>query len=211
MKALPSLAAILTSGIDHPGRMTLNVYLPYCNYRCRDCHNWELAKGVFNNMPAENLFWELDNNFLVEMVVITGGEPTIHGQKLVNLVELIRQKRPDLLIRVDSNGSNPEVLRLLSNMVDGFAIDIKAPPFEKSKYEYTIRVKFSVEKLIESVKIASKLPETIYRTVKYPWLSEEDLEKIKDFVRTYGGGKPHFVNPYVMPPQSLSESKAAIT
>jgi len=145
------------------------------------------------------------------MVVITGGEPTIHGQKLVNLVELIRQKRPDLFIRIDSNGSNPEVLRLLSNRVDGFAIDIKAPPFEKNKYEHIIRVRFNVEKLIESVKIASKLPETIYRTVKYPWLSEEDIEKIKDFVRTYRGGKPHFVNPYVIPQQSVSESKVVIT
>ncbi len=142
------------------------------------------------------------------MAVITGGEPTLHRQRLVNMVKLIRQKRPDLLIRIDSNGSMPEVLTSLSDVVNGFAIDIKGPPFEREKYEYTIRVRFSVEKLIESVKIASKLPETIYRTVKYPWLSDKDIEKIKEFVKIYGEGRPYFVNPFVAPQRTVSASDA---
>ncbi|MGC8557825.1 MAG: radical SAM protein [Nitrososphaeria archaeon] len=208
MDALPPLAGILTSGIDHPGYMTLNIYLPYCNYRCRDCHNWEIAQGAFHELPAEMLLWELDNNFIVNMAVITGGEPTLHRQRLVNMVKLIRQKRPDLLIRIDSNGSMPEVLMSLSDIVNGFAIDIKGPPFEREKYEYTIRVRLSVEKLIESVKIASKLPETIYRTVKYPWLSDKDIEKIKEFVKIYGEGRPYFVNPFVAPQRTVSASDA---
>lgn len=197
MNDLPPVAGTLASGIDHPGYMTLNIYLPYCNYRCRECHNWEIAQGTFQELPVERLVWELENNFIVDMVVVTGGEPTLHRQKLINLVELIRQKRPDLLIRIDTNGSMPEVLRSLSDKIDGFAIDIKAPPFEREKYEYMVRTRFNADSLVESVKIASDLPETIYRTVKYPWLSEEDIEKIKEFVKIYGNGKPYFVNPFV--------------
>jgi len=194
---LPKLAGILTSGIDHPGHISLNIYLPYCNFNCRQCHNYKIARGVFEEVPYEQLLWELENNFVVDMVIITGGEPTLHGEKLLNLVKLIREKRKDLLIRIDSNGSKPEVIKLVSNYVDGFAIDIKAPPFEKEKYEFTIRTKFNIDAFLASVKIAAELPYTIFRTVKYPWLTEEDLEKIRDFVKAYGGGKPYYVNPFV--------------
>lgn len=93
------------------------------------------------------------------------------------MVKLIRQKRPDLRIRVDSNGSMPEVLMSLFDKVDGFAIDIKGSPFEREKYEYTVRARFNVESLIESVKTASKLPETIYRTVKYHWFPMKTLKR----------------------------------
>lgn len=194
---LPKIAGLLTSGIDHPNYISLNIYLPYCNFNCRQCHNYKIARGEFEEVPYEQLLWELENNFIVGMVIITGGEPTLHGEKLLNLIKLIRSKRNDLLIRVDSNGSRPEVIKLVSSYVDGFAIDIKAPPFEKEKYEFTIRTKFNVDAFLESVKIAAELPYTIFRTVRYHWLTEEDLEKIKDFVKTYGKGKPYYVNPFV--------------
>lgn len=195
-KNFPKIAGLLTSGIDHPGYISLNIYLPFCNFNCRFCHNYKIAKGIFEEVPYEKLLWELENNYIVDMVIITGGEPTLHKEKLVNLVKLIRDKRKDLKIRVDSNGSMPEVLRALSQYVDGFAIDIKAPPFNKEKYEYTIRAKFDLSSFIESVRIASKLPLTIFRTVKYPWLTEEDIKEIKEFVSAYGGGKPYFLNPF---------------
>ncbi|MDP8012267.1 MAG: radical SAM protein [Thermoplasmata archaeon] len=193
---LPKIAGILISGIDHPSHISLNIYLPFCNFNCRNCHNYKIAKGIFEEMPYENLFWEFENNFIVDMVIITGGEPTLQGDKLINLIKLIKNKRPELIIRVDSNGSLPGIIKKLSLFVDGFAIDIKAPPFNKDKYEYTIRKKFDTESLIESVKIASELPYTIFRTVKYPWLKENDIEEIKMFLNMYGKGKPYFVNPF---------------
>lgn len=77
----------------------------------------------------------------------------------------------------------------------GFAIDIKAPPFDVKKYEYVIRRSFNPEMFLESVKVASLLPYTIFRTVKYPWLTENDIEEIRDFVKKYGNGRPHYLNP----------------
>jgi len=190
------LAGLLNSSIDHPGHVSLNIYLPYCNYHCIGCHNNEIAKGVFEPIPYEKLYWELDNNFIADMVIITGGEPTLHGDNLLELIKLIKSKRGDLIIRVDTNGSNPNVMKKIYGYVDGFAIDIKSPPFEIKKYEYTIRARYHMENLIKSVKIASEKEYTIYRTVKYPWLSNEDLDKIKNFVKEYGKDKPHYVNPY---------------
>ncbi|MEM3368703.1 MAG: radical SAM protein [Thermoproteota archaeon] len=178
----PKIAGLLTSGIDHPNHVSLNIYLPYCNFNCRQCHNYKIARGEFEEVSYEQLLWELENNFIVDMVIITGGEPTIHGEKLLNLTKLIKEKRKDLILRVDSNGSKPEVVKLVSSYVDGFAIDIKAPPFKKEKYEFTIRTNFNVDALLESIKVAAELPYTIFRTVKYPWLTESDLKEIKDFV-----------------------------
>ncbi|MGB9630554.1 MAG: radical SAM protein [Candidatus Methanodesulfokora sp.] len=196
MGDLPKIASLLTSTIDHPGMISLNIYLPYCNFNCIGCHNRAIAKGKFNEIPLEKLIWELDNNFIVDIVIITGGEPALHGAKLLNLIDLIRKRRGDLPIRVDSNGSLPDILEMIACHVDGFAIDIKAPPFDRDKYEKTIRARFCPDDLMRSVKIASGLPYTIFRTVKYPWLTEDDLEEIRRFVSTYGGGKPHLVNPY---------------
>ena len=193
---LPKIAGILISGIDHPDHVSLNIYLPYCNFNCRDCHNYKIARGEFVEVPYKKLLWELENNFVIDMVIITGGEPTLHKENLLNLIKLIKGKRKDLIIRVDSNGSMPEVIKLISNYVDGFAIDIKAPPFNKEKYEFTIRTHFDVNSLIESIKIACELPYTIFRTVKYPWLTEDNVREIREFVKNYGKGKPYYVNPF---------------
>ncbi|MGC8688936.1 MAG: radical SAM protein [Thermoplasmata archaeon] len=196
LNEIPKIAGILTSGIDHPSHISLNIYLPYCNFNCRNCHNYKIAKGIFEEIPYEKLLWELENNLIVDMVIITGGEPTLHGEKLINLIKLIKNKRPELIIRVDSNGSLPDIIEKVSHYVDGFAIDIKAPPLDEKKYEYTIRKKFYSASLIESVKIASNLPYTIFRTVKYPWLTENDVEEIKLFLNKYGKGKPYYINPF---------------
>jgi len=193
---IPKIAGLLTSTIDHPGYISLNIYLPFCNYNCRSCHNHKIAKGIFEEVPLKTLIWELENNRIIDMVIITGGEPTLHGKKLLNLIDTIRKKRDDLLIRVDSNGSLPNIIEKIAPYVDGFAIDIKAPPFNTEKYEFTIRRKFDRDKLIQSVLIASDLPLTIFRTVKYPWLSEQDIEEIKNFVKNYGKNKPYYINPF---------------
>ncbi|MGC8581520.1 MAG: radical SAM protein [Thermoplasmata archaeon] len=201
----PDIAGLLTSTIDHPGRVSLNIYLPYCNYHCIGCHNNEIARGIFERVPYKKLYWELENNFIAEMVIITGGEPTLHMDKLLELIKLIKSKRSDLVIRVDTNGSNPDVMRKIYDYVDGFAIDIKSPPFEIKKYEYTVRAHYSMDNLVRSVEIASDKEYTIYRTVKYPWLLDEDINKIKNFVKEYGRDKPHYVNPYYEVKDSMDE------
>ncbi|MEM0017697.1 MAG: radical SAM protein [Candidatus Korarchaeum sp.] len=197
---LPPIASMLTSAMEHPGRISLVIFLPYCNFNCLSCHNRDLIEGRFEPLPVEKLIWELRNNFIVDFIVISGGEPTIHGKGLEELIDLIRKEREDLPIRVDSNGSSPEVLEGIADAVDGLAIDVKASPFRREKYEFVIRREFEVEKLIRSVEIASRLKYTVFRTVKYPWLTEEDLEEIREFLSVYGGGKPHLLNPYLEPP-----------
>lgn len=191
---LPKIASVFTSVSEHPGRISLAIFLPFCNFNCVACHNKEIVEGRFEEVPIEKFLLELENNRIADIIVVSGGEPALHGLRLLELVRLIRRVRGDLQIRVDSNGSLPRVLKAVSDYVDGFAIDVKAPPFNKEKYERVIRRKFDPEKLIESIEIAADLPLTIFRTVKYPWLSESEIEEIRAFLSDFG--KPHLLNPY---------------
>lgn len=59
-------------------------------------------------------------------VVITGGEPTLQA----DLPQFVSQiKELGFLVKLDSNGSHPEVIERLAdeNLVDYWAMDIKAP------------------------------------------------------------------------------------
>jgi len=200
---LPRIVSMFTSLIEHPGRISLGIYLPGCNWRCLYCHNYELVlDAVGEEVREDELRWELENNRLIDLVVISGGEPTIHGEKLLNLVRLIRDLRPDLKVRIDTNGSNPGVLSRVESLIDGVALDIKAPPGDVEKYSMIIGARFNREKFMKSVAIARDLPLTIYRTVRYPCLTDEDLDRIRKFVKENCGGKPHYItefNPVRMP------------
>lgn len=59
-------------------------------------------------------------------MVITGGEPCLN-EDLPTLLEKIKQR--GFLVKLDSNGSNPQMLKQLaaSDLVDYFAMDVKAP------------------------------------------------------------------------------------
>ena len=61
----------------------------------------------------------------LEAVVLTGGEPTIYGQELIDFIKKIKEK--GYLVKLDTNGSNPEVLEKIvsQNLVDYIAMDLK--------------------------------------------------------------------------------------
>ncbi len=193
----PKIAGTLVSGIDHPDRVALVVYLPYCNYRCLWCHNYELVLGKFREVPLEDLRWELENNMFVDMIVITGGEPTVYGDGLIRLIEFVKEVRPDLPVRVDTNGSRPDVMEKTVDLVDGFAVDVKAPPQKKRLYSRIIGREFDEEALVKSIKIACDLPLTLFRTVRYPILTDEDFSLIKKFLNDICPSKPYYVNEFV--------------
>ncbi len=118
---------IKTSLVDYPEHVAGVVFLPGCNLRCPYCHNPELvsAGSVEEGVTIEelSLFLKKRKNVLDGMV-ITGGEPTIHNDLQI-LVDII--KNEGLNVKLDTNGLFPEVLKSLKN-VDFIAMDIKTSP-----------------------------------------------------------------------------------
>ena len=113
--------------IDFPGKLACILYAGGCNFRCPYCHNPHL---VLNPKSQPQLSEQFIFSFLenrkgkLEGVVISGGEPSTH-QGLVRFSEKI--KSLGYLIKIDSNGSNPDAIADAhgKGLVDALGIDYK--------------------------------------------------------------------------------------
>ena len=115
---------------DFPGRPAAIVFSQGCNFRCPYCHNRQLWPRQSSTAPP--LSPEDVLNFLAQRqgclsgLVITGGEPTLQPD-LVNFARDV--KRLGMAVKLDTNGSRPEILEILlaRRLVDYIAMDVKAP------------------------------------------------------------------------------------
>ena len=149
-----------TTLIDYPGKIACVVFLAGCNFRCPWCYSAELVlplKIVKQPRISEQEFFNFLNQRkgLLEGVVICGGEPTIN-KELPNFVEKI--KALGFLVKLDTNGSNPKILKDLvdKKLLDYVAMDIKLNP--KSK---TQNPKISYENIMEEGVKFSDIKESV--------------------------------------------------
>ncbi len=121
--------------LDFPGKVACTVFLAGCNFRCPFCHNSGLlTAGAEPVMTEEELLAFLTKRQgLLDGVCISGGEPTLYPG-LYRLLERI--KALGYPIKLDTNGSRPEVLEELvaAGLLDYVAMDIKNCP---EKYALT--------------------------------------------------------------------------
>jgi pyruvate formate lyase activating enzyme len=116
-----------TTLLDYPGRVASVIFTPLCNLRCPYCHNPEL---VFNQDDSDLLSREEISAFLNKRasvlggVVISGGEPLLHGEVLIELIEEIHSH--NLKVKIDTNGLFPGWLPKLK--ADFIAMDLKTSP-----------------------------------------------------------------------------------
>ena len=114
---------------DYQGKISAIVFTQGCNFSCPYCHNPELVDpGLYQECLQEEEFFSYleKRKGKIEAVTITGGEPTIQNDLIPFIM---RVKAMGRLIKIDTNGSKPEVLEELirRNLVDYLAMDIKAP------------------------------------------------------------------------------------
>jgi pyruvate formate lyase activating enzyme len=198
--------------VDYPGKLACTVFLSGCNFRCPFCYSKELVlEPEIKNHPqiSEDYFFDFLNEKkgMLEGCVICGGEPTIHGEALVDFIKKI--KKESFLVKFDTNGTNPEMIKRLINekLIDYIAMDIKAPLI-KEKYELACGASFDVEKIKESISIIKDSGiEYEFRTTVVPGIhTAEDIINIaneiapanKYFIQRFRGEKgtidPRFEN-----------------
>lgn len=113
--------------LDFPSKVACIVFTPGCNFKCPFCHNAALVTHINpeDKMDVNDILSYLNNRKgLLEGVSITGGEPLM--QK--GIKDFIKQlKDMGYSVKVDTNGTNPELLMELvnENLVDYVAMDIK--------------------------------------------------------------------------------------
>ena len=136
----------------------------------------------FSPLSTKDLFLFLKKRFgRLEGVVVTGGEPTLH----LDLPFFIRKiKKIGYLVKLDTNGTNPEMLQKLikDKLIDYIAMDIKA---SLDKYEKVTNVKINCHNLKKSVKIimSSGLPYEFRTTVVPGLLVKKDFNKMGEVIR----------------------------
>jgi pyruvate formate lyase activating enzyme len=115
------------SFIDFPAKISCVLFTAGCNFDCPYCHNPELVRRTSTGkvIDLKEIFEFLKKRkSLLDGVVITGGEPTLHP----DLFDFCREiKGLGYSIKIDTNGSRPKVLQnLLSNhLIDYVAMDVK--------------------------------------------------------------------------------------
>jgi pyruvate formate lyase activating enzyme len=115
------------SMVDFEGHLAAVFFLSGCNFRCGFCHNAELMGQHRPGLSWERLK-EVCREFAGNWVtgaVVTGGEPTL-SKDLPALLDFL--KRFGWKIKLDTNGSNPAMLRSCLSRVDYVAMDIKTAP-----------------------------------------------------------------------------------
>lgn len=114
-------------------------------------------------------------------IVITGGEPTLHA----DLPEFIKKiKDMGFLVKLDTNGTNPEMLEKLieKELLDYIAMDLKVP---EDKYEKVTGVKVDFSKIKKSIKIIMKagIPYEFRTTVVPKLIDKNDIERMGKLIK----------------------------
>lgn len=180
--------------LDYEEKTACVLFSKHCNFRCPFCHNgltvlesedftsWEIIKTYLNKRKG-----------LIDAVVVSGGEPTL----LDDLYEKVKEiKEMGYLVKLDTNGTNPEMLKKLVNdgLIDYVAMDIKN---SKARYKETVGVdKINFENIEESIKFLCKTPVNYeFRTT----LVNEfhDLESIKEMGELIKGSKKLYLQKFV--------------
>jgi pyruvate formate lyase activating enzyme len=189
--------------IDYPGKMASIVFLPDCNFRCGFCQNPDLIESP-GEIPAvsegEVLGYLKSKKSWIDGVVVTGGEPTLHK----GVPEFLRKvKGIGLLVKLDTNGTSPEMLEELirEKLVDYIAMDIKAPP---GRYEEVSRARVDIEDIKRCVGIIreSGLEYEFRTTVPKSVIREKDVEEIGKWLK---GSKVFFIQQF-RPDTTLDKS-----
>ena len=136
--------------LDYPGKVACTLFTAGCNFRCPFCHNAGLV--LPDRLEEASISEDEVMSFLkkragmLDGVAITGGEPLLHTD-MPEFLEKI--KNLGYKIKLDTNGSNPKLLKEIVNagLVDRVAMDIKNAPTE---YDKTAGCSVDMEKIEES-------------------------------------------------------------
>lgn len=183
--------------IDYPGKVATVVFTIGCNFRCPFCHNPDLIipneHMIALGKENEKAFFDFleTRKGKLDGVCVTGGEPTVQPDLLPFLEKI---KKMGFLVKLDSNGLRPEVLREVfdQKLADFIAMDIKHAP---GKYAEAMGVDIDMEKVKESVSLIQESGTPYeFRTTVVPGIhTEKDFEAIGEWIR---GTKRYYLQPF---------------
>lgn len=183
----PDFIKVLFFGVqqsfsEYPGKTSLVLYTKGCNFYCWYCNNRktmnESISVGFNYIAP--LLERIVRTSIIDAIVISGGEPTIHRDELLKLLLYLRTNYPILSLKLDTNGSCPEVLKIIldNKLVDSISMDIKHIPDKYYKYgcdDYLL-----IEESIKLIRMSGLYYE--FRMISTPDITEIDKNNITKLI-----------------------------
>ncbi|MBP5216543.1 MAG: anaerobic ribonucleoside-triphosphate reductase activating protein [Bacilli bacterium] len=182
--------------VDFDDKITTTLFMAGCNFRCPFCHNSDL---VLHPDTAPKIPWSEIMEYLkkrqgvLDAVCVSGGEPTLMHDLEEKLKDI---KSLGYLVKLDSNGSNPALLRKFVSMslVDYVAMDIKN---SKKRYAETIGLShYDLAPIEESVSFLMNagIPYEFRTTIMEEFHDEESIVEIGQWI---AGAKRYFLQLYI--------------
>jgi pyruvate formate lyase activating enzyme len=173
---------IESSLLEWEGKIASVVFLPNCNLRCSYCH---AAHLILHPERLESLdcarildYMRRQGDWL-DGVVITGGEPTLHGEELLDLIREFRAV--PLKVMIETNGTRPEWTERLikERFLDAVAMDFKAP-LTPDDYARVAGVEVNVGDIRRSIELIkqSGLPHEFRITLVPGLIGRDELERM---------------------------------
>ena len=183
--------------IDYPSKIAAIVFTIGCNFRCRFCYNTRLVDPKLfktNDIITEEEFFEFLNKRKgkIEAIVITGGEPTLQ-EDLITFIKKI--KKYDFLVKLDTNGTNPDILEKLleEKLIDYIAMDIKNTIDDKNYMKIT-RVGNYCKRIKKSIEIIkNSVIDYEFRTTVAPGITKENIIDIAKYI---SGAKKYYLQEF---------------
>lgn len=198
---------IPTTFVDVPNRSALMVQLHSgCNLNCYQCHTQEFVNSPVpkDSYTVDQFIQIIERNAIVEAILFTGGE--IFTLKDEDLLDLIKRTREvfDGEIYINTNGAYPNSLAYILDDIDGVFMDIKHDIWNASDEDLNKVLQIHPDKVAkvriacqESVKLlATKADKVFFRTVNYPFLTEEVVTSIIKELKIRAEHHPHTLNPF---------------
>jgi len=186
--------------VDYPRHFAAVFFASGCNFSCGYCHNVALTGRKTVGLSRKEIAVACDEfkRGWVNGVVLTGGEPTL----MKDLPDWIRffKEHCALDVKLDTNGSNPEMLERCLPMLDYVAMDVKIGA--SSYHEFT---GFNaLDKIICSINlIRDKAKDYEFRTTVIETIhSDEQMSEVGEMIN---GAKRYALQAFV-PRDKLPEA-----
>ena len=167
-----------TTLIDYPGKVASTIFTRGCNLRCPYCHNPDFVTAV--DIPelyswSEIMDYLKNRAHLLGGVCITGGEPLLHDDLKDNIADI---HRIGLSVKIDTNGTLPEKLRLID--ADYYAMDIKTSLEQYPKLGFSGRDSEIGGRITESIRLIkeSGRPHHFRTTVVPGFVTDTEIKEI---------------------------------
>jgi len=183
------LATQPCSLIEWKNHLSYVIFIAGCNFKCDFCYvphlilpeKYENIKEISQDKILEEIKERASFGF-IDAVSVSGGEPTTH----LELADFLKKiKNLGLKVRLETNGSNPQMLKQLiqNKLVDSVALDIKN---SKEKYSVTTGTETNLENIEKTLDIIKEIDYEV-RTTLVPELHNiEDVTNIVTWLKEKG-------------------------